>query len=178
MTGKEKFEPLDELFRKTFQDLPEKAATSGWDTPSSRVWQRVQSEIKPPATTGWALQTWALLAVLAISGAAGLYYAYNRSHPVIPPVPAPMEQPVASPPVIVPPAEAKPAASSEKTTANPSVKPHTVTTPPHSNPAVNSSSTRQSEPGKVQAAPLPGSGTKPVSPNSTERKKSKNGQEN
>lgn len=171
MTGKEEFEPLDELFRKTFQDLPATPTASGWDTPSPRVWQGVQSQIKP-ASTGWALQTWALLATTAVIVAIGLYFAFGRTEPAPSPTPLPVEQPIAQPPAVESaPAEVVPRTSVEKTTTKQSskVRPST-TTESRPNPAVNSSTPRGVENrGSHQAVPLPGS--KPAAPNSTEREK-------
>lgn len=163
MTGKEEFEPLDELFRKTFQDLPATPTASGWDTPSSRVWQRVQSQIKP-APTGWTLQTWALLAATAVVVAIGLYFAFAKPRPASLPAPLPVEQPTAiTPPPASAPIEAVPVTPTEKVVG----KSNSKTRRP--SPAVNHSSPQREERGRHQAAPLPGS--KPAAPNSTEREK-------
>ena len=176
MTGKEEFEPLDEMFRKTFQDLPDTPATSGWDVPSPRVWQRVQVEMKP-STTGWAFQTWAMLAVLTVLLGAGLYYFYGKSQPAPLPAPTPVEQPVVTPPTPAPSQEITPTAPVEKPAVNPTAKTRPATAGTHSNQSVNSTTNpRGTDPGKVQAVPLPGS--KPAVPNSTEREKSKEGKEN
>ncbi|MCY7328089.1 MAG: hypothetical protein LH618_06050 [Saprospiraceae bacterium] len=170
MTGKEEFEPLDELFRKTFQDLPATPTASGWDTPSPRVWQRVQSQINP-ASTGWALQTWALLAAAAVIVAVGLYFAFGRTEPAPLPTPLPVEQPIAQPPAVESaPTETAPAASVEKPAAKPSGKVRPAATGTRPTPAVNSSTPRGEENRSGhQAVPLPGS--KPAAPNSTEREK-------
>lgn len=77
MAEHKEFESLDELFRKTFQDLPDTPSTSGWDTPSERVWQHVQKQIKPPRS-GWSTQTVALLAAFAVTLVLGLYLLLNR----------------------------------------------------------------------------------------------------
>ena len=179
MTGNEEFEPLDELFRKTFQDLPDKPSASGWDTPSPRVWQRVQTEIKPPASTGWATQTWVIIAIMAVVLSVGLYFGYGRKIPAPQSAPAPTEQPVALPPAptVAPTQEVSPTTPAEKIIIAPgSAKSRPATVETRSNPAVNSSNAHSTEPGRVQATPLPGS--KPVSPNSTEREKSQDGKEN
>lgn len=81
MTDPKEFESLDELFRKTFDRLPETPAPSGWDTPSDRVWQFVQSEITPPRS-GWTLKSIALIASFAVTLAIGLYLFLNRQKPV------------------------------------------------------------------------------------------------
>ena len=178
MTGKEEFEPLDELFRKTFQGLPDKPAASGWDSPSPRVWQRVQTEIKPP-TSGWALQTWTFMAVLVVGLGVGMYYVYDKLQSAGQAVPAPVEQPVTPPPVAMPTQDVNPAAvSAEKPAATSASKTRPSALKNKPDPAVNSSNPGQPEPSRVQASPLPGSKTKSVMPNSTERQKLKGEQEN
>lgn len=72
MTDPKDFESLDDLFRKTFEKLPETPSKSGWDVPSERVWQHVQSQIKPPRS-GWSAQTITLLAAFAVTLTIGLY---------------------------------------------------------------------------------------------------------
>lgn len=92
MTEQKEFESLDDLFRKTFDNLPETPAKSGWDTPSEQVWQHVQKQIKPPQS-GWSTQTLMLIAAFAVTLAVGLYFLLNR--PVAP------ETPTAVPPPAV-----------------------------------------------------------------------------
>ena len=86
MTEQKEFESLDDLFRKTFDNLPEKPGSSGWDTPSELVWQHVQKQIKPPKS-GWSTQTLTLVAAFAVTLTVGLYFLLNR--PVQPAMPAP-----------------------------------------------------------------------------------------
>ena len=74
MAEQKDFNSLDDLFRKTFDDLPDSAGASGWDTPSDRVWQHVQTRIKPPRS-GWSGGQILLLASGAIAIALGLYFA-------------------------------------------------------------------------------------------------------
>ncbi len=96
MTDPKEFETLDQLFRKTFDDLPDTPAASGWDTPSGRVWQHVQSQIKPPRS-GWSAQTIALLAAFAVTLVVGIYLYLGRADKVETPAretPVAMEQPV------------------------------------------------------------------------------------
>jgi hypothetical protein len=87
MTDPKEFESLDELFRKTFDNLPDTPAKSGWDTPSERVWQHVQTQIKPPKS-GWSAQTLTLIAAFAVTIAVGLYLFFNRPDTVSPATPA------------------------------------------------------------------------------------------
>lgn len=91
MAEQKEFESLDELFRKTFDNLPDTPAKSGWDAPSERVWQHVQEQIKPPKS-GWSTQTIALLAAFAVTLTVGLYLLLNR--PVQPETPAATQSPV------------------------------------------------------------------------------------
>lgn len=171
MAGKKEFEPLDELFRKTFQDLPNTPTPSGWDVPSSRVWQRVQSEIKP-ASTGWSLQSWALLAATAVVVAIGLYFAFGRTEPAPLPVPLPKEQPIAEPPAAeVAPVETAPTTSTEKVATKPAAKTHSSATTARPNQPVNSTVTPRGEAERTQSRAVPLPGSKPAAPNSTERKK-------
>ena len=55
MADNKEFSSIDEVFRKTFSDLPETPSASGWDTPSEHVWQQVQTGISS-RHTGWSLQ--------------------------------------------------------------------------------------------------------------------------
>jgi hypothetical protein len=104
MTEPQDFNSLDELFRKTFDNLPETPAPSGWDRPSDRVWQHVQATVKPPRS-GWSTKAITLVSALAVTVAIGLYLFVIR-----PETPAetnaPAEQPtVATAPNVVTPAE-------------------------------------------------------------------------
>ena len=66
MTEPQDFESLDELFRKTFDGLPENASPSGWDRHSDRVWQHVQTSIQPPRS-GWSTKAITLVSALAVT---------------------------------------------------------------------------------------------------------------
>ncbi len=87
MTDPKEFESLDELFRKTFDQLPQTPSPTGWDSPSEKVWQHVQSQIKPPRA-GWSTQTMMLVAAFAVTVAVGVYLFVSR-----PTVPASTETP-------------------------------------------------------------------------------------
>ena len=84
---------IDELFKNTFDNLPDSPADSGWDTPSERVWQHVRENIKPPRS-GWNIQSILILAGFAATLAVGLYFVYSAPKK---PVPAPV---VATAPVV------------------------------------------------------------------------------
>ena len=77
MTEQKEFESLDELFRKTFDNLPDAPAHSGWDTPSEKVWDHVRANIAPPKT-GWSMQSLTLIAAFAVTLTVGLYLLLNR----------------------------------------------------------------------------------------------------
>lgn len=77
MADPQEFNSLDELFRKTFEDLPDTPASSGWDTPSPQVWDQVRVRLKPPHS-GWSTQTIILVSGLAIALMLGLYWALTR----------------------------------------------------------------------------------------------------
>lgn len=91
MTEQKEFESLDELFRKTFDNLPDAPAPSGWDTPSEKVWDHVRANIAPPKT-GWSTQSLTLIAAFAVTLTVGLYLLLNRpdqpESPVAAPTPA------------------------------------------------------------------------------------------
>jgi len=77
MEDPQEYKSLDELFRKTFEELPESPAPSGWDAPSPRVWEQVQTQIRPPKS-GWTTQFFLLVAGMAVVLLLGLYWALTR----------------------------------------------------------------------------------------------------
>jgi len=81
MEDPQEYKSLDDLFRKTFEELPESPSPSGWDAPSPRVWEQVQANIKPPKS-GWTTQSLLLVAGMAVVLLLGLYWALTR--PVLP----------------------------------------------------------------------------------------------
>lgn len=178
MADTKDFESLDELFRKTFDNLPDTPAKSGWDTPSERVWQYVQAQIKPPKS-GWTVQTITLLAAFAVTLTVGLYLLLNRPATTETPAPAPpsvattTEQPAASveeqiverqpvltetKPSAVKILKKKPAMTRPATASETPLEEETETT---KTPQTDSSAEKLAKP----------SGKKPPSPNTTERLK-------
>lgn len=104
MTEPQDFESLDDLFRKTFDSLPENAATNGWDRPSDRVWQHIQATVQPPRN-GWSAKAITLVSALSVTIVVGLYLFISRAdQPVPTTAPAPVEQPAVAtaPPVMAP----------------------------------------------------------------------------
>ena len=78
MDDPQEYKSLDELFRKTFDELPNQAAASGWDAPSPRVWDQVRDQIQTPKS-GWTGKSILLISSLAIVLMLGLYWAFSSS---------------------------------------------------------------------------------------------------
>jgi hypothetical protein len=178
MADTKDFESLDELFRKTFDNLPDTPAKSGWDTPSERVWQHVQAQIKPPKS-GWSVQTITLLAAFAVVLTVGLYLLLNR--PAVTETPAPTPPPVAEttgqqPVGIQEQIAEKQPATIEKTSSPAKILKKKQAT---NLPATTSETPLKEEIEAAKAAqtdssaekPAKPSGKKPPSPNTTERLK-------
>jgi len=166
MTEPQDFNSLDELFRKTFDNLPETPAPSGWDRPSDRVWQHVQATVKPPRS-GWSTKAITLVSALAVTVAIGLYLFVIR--PVQPAeTTTPAEQAVMTAPTVETPVEtvaAMPApeqALVQKQTTAPAIQ-------PQQKQKLSAPNTRETEPAASQrptgSIPLPGSKSAP--PNTT-----------
>ncbi len=179
MTEQQDFQSLDELFRNTFNNLPETPAPNGWDMPSEQVWTQVQQAIPVKKPGGWStLNT--LIVAGAITVAAGLWYVLSRPPaPEIQPAVVPaMEAPVQSSPEVPAPVQksATPGVSTPATTAksrhilpkiktgtNPKVQPAvTVPTPETGRVPFNNDQIRRPDPvnTRSEATPLPG--TKPA----------------
>jgi len=176
MADIKEFESLDELFRKTFDNLPETPAQSGWDAPSERVWQHVQSQIKPPRS-GWSAQTISLIAAFAVTLVVGLYLFLNQPEKpeipaAIPPPAAVVDEAVESPAANIVATEEKQPDAPQETADLPakSLKRKSVAT-------AKSPATEQSEAAKAgqgdssEGADLKPDDKKPVPPNTTERRK-------
>ncbi|MEZ4925987.1 MAG: hypothetical protein R3A50_06910 [Saprospiraceae bacterium] len=83
MTEPQELRSIDELFRNTFNNLPDTPADSGWDTPSDRVWQHV-NEHMPVSKTGWGLKSILLFAGFAAIIALGLYLTLSTNEEPVP----------------------------------------------------------------------------------------------
>lgn len=169
MTEPQDFESLDELFRKTFDNLPENASPSGWDRPSERVWQHIQTTVQPPRS-GWSTRTITLVSALAVTIVIGLYLFISRPvQPVETVTPAQPDTPATA--VVETPAISETAVPTTTTTP-PAPKPaHVVVRKkqvtaqqdtPAPKPAVAEPVTNQRPSGSI---PLPGSTVAP--PNNT-----------
>lgn len=173
MADKKDFESLDELFRKTFDNLPDTPDKSGWDAPSDRVWHHVQTQIKPPRT-GWTTQTLRLIAAFAVTLAVGLYLFLARTE-------TPDTQPAAptATETVETPANAKQEEVAETNTAAPET-PASPVKPLKKKPAIVTATTplqpAAPEQDSAEEDISAESATKPadkkiVSPNTTERRK-------
>lgn len=168
MTEPQDFESLDELFRKTFDNLPETPSKSGWDRPSDRVWQHVQATVQPPKS-GWSAKAITLVSALAVTVVIGLYLFVSR--PVQPTeTPATTQQPaIAAPSVEIPVATetvvAVPSTATsvpKKQTATRNIrKPQNLDNSPR-NSTIEAPVEHQRSSGSI---PLPGS--KAIAPNNT-----------
>ncbi len=90
MANHQESNPIDDLFSKSFGELPATPAANGWDTPSDRVWQGIQSNLTQPQ--GWSLGgklATAATAMLILGAVA--YWAWPSS--VVAPAPAPTPAP-------------------------------------------------------------------------------------
>jgi hypothetical protein len=76
MTDPKEFHSVDELFRKTFDQLDQSPAANGWDTPSNQVWEHVQTQIKP--NPGWSAGVWTTIASFAVILVVGMYLALQK----------------------------------------------------------------------------------------------------
>lgn len=100
---------VDELFRNTFNNLPDTPADSGWDTPSEQVWKHVQEHIQTPRA-GWSLQSTLILAGFAVLLVVGLYFTFSTPakvqektvEPTVTPITTPTPAPIAAPEMVEP----------------------------------------------------------------------------
>lgn len=171
MTEQQAQSPIDNLFRETFENLPDSPAESGWDTPSDKVWNHVQANIPKPKK-GWGTQSLVIMAAMAVALIAGLYWLLSRpaekdgTQPVV----SPVEQPVVVPATNAEsPTENQPVAAPKPSMGTGSAK------DPQSKPAPrNSTEEQKPKPADNTAQPLPGS-KNTLPPNSTEAQKKKGG---
>lgn len=166
MTEQQAQNPIDDLYRKTFENLPPTPSASGWDTPSDQVWEHIKTNIQP-ARQGWSAQSWAFLAILTIGLAAGMYWILTRQS----------SRPAEAPPTVVTPVIQEQQAPSVSTPASTSDSNQPVDITPKSSNGVNKAKSTPTSTNELKlkpevntAQPLPGS--KPtLPPNTTEAKK-------
>ncbi len=103
MLDNKNFDPTDDLFKKTFENLSNTPSANGWDAPSDRVWQNIQQNITAaPASSGSNLMRILLVAAAVSMVAAGVYFFTKKEKQPAPDVP---EKPKAEQPVATQPAE-------------------------------------------------------------------------
>jgi hypothetical protein len=155
---------LDQLFKNSFEALPETSDPSGWDKPSARVWANVQSEIAPQNVSyGKYLWTGIGLAAVSILGFV-LFSRNNKNVSVISTPKLETTVKAADPVIAAPPIEqtskeiGKEATKAEKTAPN--KKPsktkvvkvlETNPTPSSSKPFIPNSSEREKHRAKEKA---------------------------
>lgn len=139
MTEPQELRSIDELFRNTFNNLPETPAENGWDVPSDKVWQHVRNNIQAPRF-GWNWQSLLIFSGFAVVVVLGLYLAFSSSRPDAP------GSAVSSAPVVAAPVMPAPTTIAESTT------PHVVAVPQK---MVAHPTSNRSAAGHIQAAPQP-----------------------
>jgi hypothetical protein len=156
---------LDELFRSSFEALPDTPAPNGWDQPSPQVWEQVQKAIQP--RSGWTGLQIAGASILILLLTTMLYLQTRPdTTPAVRESPAPAIEQPAAPPVAAP-AINEPASETE-------LPAQVITTAPLRNELEEEQeqpAPARAEPdGPEFAVPLPGTGTD-IPPNTTERRK-------
>jgi len=202
MTDSKDYRSIDELFKRTFDDLHDAPSAGGWDVPSGKVWEHVQDRIQTPHS-GWSAKTLALVSAFAVVLMIGLYFlvasgsdkqeskaateaATSTANGSTNTTAAPVAPAVAP---VVPPVTHTETGVVEKTTPHVAATPKTVepTKRFNSENPMSKSVTTPEKPGRNEtvnhadaparssgALPLPG--TKPASPNSTVAKNRANWQ--
>jgi hypothetical protein len=158
--------PIDQLFKKSFDSQSEAPDLNGWDQPSARVWQNIQSEIAPQSVS-YQKYLWSGLAFVGIGLLA--FLLINKKTPTAPPIlPTP-------PPAIQTPVSATP--NVQNTVATPAIKGEEkaekakeIAKKPTKSKTPNTSKTKTSQ--EVLPEPKVNS-TKPFVPNSTVREQQK-----
>lgn len=189
MADKKELHALDELFRKTFEDLPDAASASGWDAPSPQVWEKVQVGIRSgPAPWTGALKIGGMFLIASIV-ALGVYL-YTRPAPQ---ADSPAQTPAVNnasantpdpAPVTTTPGDVAATQDMERREAAPAPRPKRMPAPEHSLPQPERSNSlptgddavdgttgiRPDGRTPVSSKPLPGSSPNPVK-NTTEKRK-------
>ncbi len=184
MTEPNSYNSIDALFKKAFDGLPETPSSEGWDTPSGKVWEHVQTRIEAPRN-GWSAQTLGLIAAFAVVLSIALYlvlFSYKSTPtPVVadPNTPGMVETPtqqetapaVINSPVTAPVESKMPNTATKNRGVQSKAPTNTINTatPKLDNQPEQSAIGRRIAPRPGAALPLPGS--KPASPNTTVARK-------
>jgi outer membrane biosynthesis protein TonB len=146
---------LDQLFKKSFESLSEAPDANGWDTPSPRVWQNIQTEIAPQSVL-YSKYLWSGLGLAAIALLSFVFFG-QKTEKITAPVTAPsIETPVIAAPVLP--------ASNASTETNNTTKSEVKVTPKASNQPKPIKTPKQKPTPTVKE-------TKSLPPNSSERAK-------
>jgi hypothetical protein len=73
--------PIDQLFKKSFDSQSEAPDLNGWDKPSSRVWENIQSEIAPQGVS-YQKYLWSGLAFVGVGLLA--FLMMSKKTPAVP----------------------------------------------------------------------------------------------
>jgi outer membrane biosynthesis protein TonB len=167
-------DPIDDAFRRAFDELPEVPASSGWDAPSEKVWAGIQTGMPTTPKSNFRMYLIAALGVTAMIAALFWMLRQPASVSVSPRAqpPAPVEVPVAVPvpapsAIQVPKEEAHPAPTVQKSKHKHKA---TAPAPAHSDEAP-AASKHPAQPGT--SMPLPGS--EQVPRNTTEKRQKTEG---
>jgi hypothetical protein len=80
MSDNYKKDKLEDLFKGSFDDLPETPAENGWDLPSDGVWSRVDANLRPGGRRRGGLVWWMLgLGLMIIIGWA-IFWTTQQEH--------------------------------------------------------------------------------------------------
>jgi hypothetical protein len=168
MTDPQQSDPIDQLFRKTFEDLPSAPAESGWDKPSERVWEKVQQQMprKSPAPGSQSLA----IAVLTVGALVALYLHFTQpTPPSTPPAESPAPE-VAVPPAPRPSAEEAQTIDNQSVTTSPAKRLERAAQTVAEAPQAAAAREQRETPRVGGALPLPGT-TDDARPNTTEERK-------
>jgi hypothetical protein len=72
--------PIDDLFRQSFEALPDAPSASGWDAPSKQVWQGIQTQMKSNGSAGFP-KAWLLGAAAIACLTAGVWWFAHAPAP-------------------------------------------------------------------------------------------------
>jgi hypothetical protein len=156
-------QPIDELFKKTFDSLPDGPSPAGWDMPSDRVWQNIKGGIPQPGMAlGAKIGVWA---AVVLTAAVATYWVGSqrtldntplKSSTKVQPSMTPSPEAVAPLPQSTEQLAAPAARPSEKAKAS-IVKPNSTTpkTDPKGKPVNSRQAEQGAKPGLKEGEPLP-----------------------
>lgn len=78
MPEQQNFEQIDSIFRNAFQEMPETPAPNGWDQPSKKVWQGIESNLRPRVINRFPAQLLLLVSSAAVLSALAWYLSSRQ----------------------------------------------------------------------------------------------------